>query len=206
MIELFYYPTPNGKKISIMLEELGLNYKINRVDIYKNEQFNSNFSKISPLNKIPVIKDQDTIIIESGAILIYLAEKNNFQFYPKKFRKEINEWLMVQVSFIGPMFGQLHFFKKFNPGSSKYSEDRYLEIVKKIYIYLDKKLSESKFIACDEYTIVDIGTFPWFCRHEWHNLGLKNYKNLYRWFSQIAERPAVIKGFDPENLGEKIPL
>jgi GST-like protein len=206
MIELFYYPTPNGRKISILLEELQLEYKLTKIDITKNEQFLDTFSKISPLNKIPLIIDNKEIVFESGAILIYLAKKNNFKFYPTLFEKSINEWLMVQVSFVGPMLGQLHFFHKFNKGKSEFAEKRFLDLGKKIYEYLDKQLAKSKYLACDEYTIADIATFPWLCRHEWHDVGIKKYKNLSRWYEDISKRKAVIKGYDPENLGEKIPV
>jgi len=206
MIKLFYYPTPNGRKISIMLEELNLDYQIKRIDITKNEQFSEHFSKISPLNKIPVIQYNEDVVIESGEILIYLAKKNNFKFYHTKYEKEINEWLMIQVSFVGPMLGQLHFFHKFNPGKSEFAENRFLDLGKKIYSYLDVRLSKFKFLGCDDYTIADIATFPWLCRHAWHDIGIKNFKNLYRWYFNIAQRPAVIKGYDPENLGEKIPI
>ena len=205
MIELFYYPTPNGRKISILLKELGLEYKLTKIDITKNEQFSDKFSKISPLNKIPLIIDNGETVFESGAILIYLAKKNNFKFYPLQYEKNINEWLMVQVSFVGPMLGQLHFFHKFNKGKSDFAEIRFLDLAKKIYDYLDKQLSKNKYLACDEYTIADIATFPWLCRHEWHDVGIKKYKNLLRWYDDIAKRKAVIKGYDPENLGEKIP-
>ena len=206
MIELFYYPTPNGRKISIMLEELGLEYKLTRIDITKNEQFSDKFSKISPLNKIPLIIDKNETIFESGAILIYLAKKNNFKFYPTQYEKNINEWLMVQVSFVGPMLGQLHFFHRFNKGKSKFAENRFLDLAKKIYEYLNKQLAKNKYLACDEYTIADIATFPWLCRHQWHDVGIKKYKNLSRWYLEISKRKAVTKGYDPENLGEKIPL
>ena len=206
MIELFYYPTPNGRKISILLEELQLEYKLTKIDITKNEQFLDTFSKISPLNKIPLIIDNKEIVFESGAILIYLAKKNNFKFYPTLFEKSINEWLMVQVSFVGPMLGQLHFFHKFNKGKSEFAENRFLDLAKKIYEYLDKQLAKSRYLACDEYTIADIATFPWLCRHEWHDVGIKKYKNLSRWYEDISKRKAVIKGYDPENLGEKIPV
>ena len=154
MIDLFYYPTPNGRKISILLEELGLKYKLTRIDINKNEQFSEKFSKISPLNKIPVIIDDQDIVFETGAILIYLTKKNNFKFYPQKYEKNINEWLMVQVSFVGPMLGQLHHFYKFNKGKSEYAENRFLDITKKIYNYLDIQLGKNKYLACDEYRVM----------------------------------------------------
>jgi GST-like protein len=206
MIELFYHPTPNGRKISILLEELELKYKLTKIDITKNEQFSESFSKISPLNKIPVIIDNKETIFESGAILIYLAKKNNFRFYDQKYEININEWLMVQVSFVGPMLGQLHFFYKFNKGKSEYAENRFLDLSKKIYEYLDIQLSKNKYLACNEYTIADIATFPWLCRHQWHGIGIKKFKNLSRWYEEISKRPAVIKGYDPENLGKKIPM
>jgi GST-like protein len=206
MIELFYHPTPNGRKISILLEELKLKYRLNKIDITKNEQFSENFSRISPLNKIPVIINKKEIIFESGAILIYLAKKNNFRFYNQKYEININQWLMVQVSYVGPMLGQLHFFYKFNKGKSVYAENRFLYLAKRIYIYLDIQLSKNKYLACNEYTIADIATFPWLCRHEWHGIGIKKYKNLSRWYEEISKRSAVIKGYDPENLGEKIPM
>jgi GST-like protein len=206
MIELFYHPTPNGRKISILLEELELKYRLNKIDITKNEQFSENFSRISPLNKIPVIINKKEIIFESGAILIYLAKKNNFRFYNQKYEININQWLMVQVSYVGPMLGQLHFFYKFNKGKSVYAENRFLYLAKRIYIYLDIQLSKNKYLACNEYTIADIATFPWLCRHEWHGIGIKKYKNLSRWYEEISKRSAVIKGYDPENLGEKIPM
>jgi len=113
---------------------------------------------------------------------------------------------MVQVSFVGPMLGQLHFFHKFNKGKSEFAENRFLELAKKIYEYLDRQLAKNKYLACNEYTIADIATFPWLCRHEWHDVGIKKYKNLSRWYEDISKRKAVIKGYDPENLGEKIPL
>jgi GST-like protein len=113
---------------------------------------------------------------------------------------------MVQVSFVGPMLGQLHFFYKFNKGKSEYAENRFLDLAKKIYQYLDIQLSKNKYLACNEYTIADIATFPWLCRHEWHGIGIKKYKNLARWYEEISKRPAVIRGYDPENLGEKIPM
>ena len=168
--------------------------------------FRQKFLKISPLNKIPAIIDDQESVFESGAILIYLAKKNNFKFYPQKYEQNVNEWLMVQVSFVGPILGQLHYFYKFNKGKSEYAENRFLELSKKIYEYLDIQLSKNKYLACDEYTIADIATFPWLCRHEWHGIGIKKYKNLSRWYEEISKRPAVIKGYDPENSGEKIPL
>ena len=173
MIELLTANTPNGKKISIMLEETNLDYKITKINIYKDEQFKPEFKKISPFSKIPVIIDHknNKTIFESGAILIYLAEKSG-KFYDENNRTEINQWLMAQMGYVGPMLGQHHQFHHYNPGKSKFGEDRYFKISKRIYQELDEVLSKSKFLSGKDYTIADIGTFPWIARHEWHDIGL----------------------------------
>ena len=206
MIELFSADTPNGKKISIMLEEINFPYKVTKVDISKGEQFKPDFKKISPFSKIPVIVDHDNnqTIFESGAILMYLGEKSN-QFYDLKDRLQINQWLMAQMGYVGPMIGQHHQFHHYNPGKSDFGEDRYFKITKAIYTNLDERLGQSKFLACENYTIADIATWPWIARHEWHDIGLKNFKNLTRWYLDIANRDAVIKGYDFMNKGESIP-
>tara|TARA_B100001093_G_C26776917_1_gene992769 strand:- start:143 stop:769 length:627 start_codon:yes stop_codon:yes gene_type:complete len=203
VIELFSANTPNGKKISIMLEEIGYEYKVTKIDLDKGDQFEPNFKKISPLSKIPVIIDHknNETIFESGAILIYLAEQSG-KFYDKKNRLEINQWLMAQIGYVGPMLGQHHQFHHYNPGKSKFGEDRYFKISKRIYGELDERLSNSKFLAGANYTIADIGTFPWIARHEWHDIGLKDYKNLTRWYNEISKREAVIKGFIFMNKNE----
>ena len=194
MIELFSADTPNGKKISIMLEEINFPYKVTKVDISKGEQFKPDFKKISPFSKIPVIVDHDNnqTIFESGAILMYLGEKSN-QFYDLKDRLQINQWLMAQMGYVGPMIGQHHQFHHYNPGKSDFGEDRYFKITKAIYTNLDERLAQSKFLACENYTIADIATWPWIARHEWHDIGLKNFKNLTRWYLDISERDAVKK-------------
>ena len=206
MIELFSADTPNGKKISIMLEEINFPYKVTKVDISKGEQFKPDFKKISPFSKIPVIVDHDNnqTIFESGAILMYLGEKSN-QFYDLKDRLQINQWLMAQMGYVGPMIGQHHQFHHYNPGKSDFGEDRYFKITKAIYTNLDERLGQSKFLACENYTIADIATWPWIARHEWHDISLKNFKNLTRWYLDIANRDAVIKGYDFMNKGESIP-
>ena len=206
MIELFTADTPNGKKISIMLEEIGYNYKLTNIDIYKGEQFKSDFKKISPFSKIPVIIDHDNneTIFESGAILIYLGEKSN-KFYEKNNRIKINQWLMAQMGLIGPLIGQHHQFHHFNPGKSKFGEERYFNITKKLYEDLNERLENSKFLAGENYTIADIATWPWIARHEWHDIGLNNYKNLTRWYLEIASRKAVAKGYDLMKSGAVIP-
>ena len=204
MIELFYSNTPNGKKISIMLEEIKFDYKITEIDLSKGEQFNPVFRKISPLSKIPAITDHKNKIsfFQSGAILIYLAELSG-KFYNNK--NLINQWLMAQMGDIGPMLGQHHQFHHYNPGKSDFGEERYFNIAKRIYKDLDEHLSKSIFLAGKEYSIADIATFPWIARHNWHDIGLNKFINLTRWYKEISKREAVIKGFDCLNSGEKIP-
>ncbi len=206
MIELLTANTPNGKKISIMLEEINFDYKVTKININKDEQFKPEFKKLSPFSKIPVIIDHDNnqSLFESGAILIYLAEKSG-KFYSKQNRTLINQWLMGQMAYVGPMLGQHHQFHHYNPGKSEFGESRYFKIAKKIYEELNERLSISRFLAGEEYSIADIATFPWIARHEWHDIGLKNYKNLSNWYEEISLRKAVIKGFDILNKGEKIP-
>ena len=189
-----------------MLEEIGYEYKVTKVDINKGEQFSEDFKKISPFSKIPVIIDHknNKTIFESGAILIYLAEKSG-KFYDENNRTEINQWLMAQMGYVGPMLGQHHQFHHYNPGKSKFGEDRYFKISKRIYHELDEVLSKSKFLSGKDYTIADIGTFPWIARHEWHDIGLKKYENLTRWYLEISERDAVKKGFGFMNKDELPP-
>ena len=206
MIELFSANTPNGWKISIMLEEIGYEYKVTKVDIGKDEQFKPEFIKLSPFGKIPVIIDHDSSnsIFESGAILMYLADKSG-KLYNEKDRLVINQWLMAQMGTVGPMIGQHHQFHHYNPGKSQFGEERYFKISKRIYEELDERLSQSRFLAGENYTIADIGTFPWIARHEWHDIGLKNFKNLTKWYVEISEREAVKKGFKFMNKDEVPP-
>ena len=189
-----------------MLEEIGCKYKLINIDIYKGEQFKPEFKKISPFSKIPVIIDHhnNETIFESGAILIYLGEKSN-KFYEKNNRIKINQWLMAQMGLIGPLIGQHHQFHHFNPGKSKFAEERYFNITKKLYEDLNERLENSKFLAGENYTIADIATWPWIARHEWHDIGLKKFKNLTRWYLDIASRDAVIKGYDFFKNGSTIP-
>ena len=196
MIELFTADTPNGKKISIMLEEIGYDYKVTKVDLNDKDQFKPEFIKISPFSKIPVIMDHDNneSIFESGAILMYLGEKSGM-FYDHSNRLKINQWLMAQMGTIGPMIGQHHQFHHYNPGKSEFGEERYFKITKRIYQELDNRLKDTKFLAGEKYTIADIATWPWIARHEWHDIGLRNFKNLSRWYSDISHREAVIKGY-----------
>ena len=213
MIELLTADTPNGKKVSIMLEEIGFEYKVKKININpggefsKGEQFNPEFRKISPFSKIPVIIDHENnkeTVFESGAILMYLGEKSN-KFYDPKIRLKINQWLMIQMAIVGPFIGQHHQFHHYNPGKSKFGEERYFKITKTIYNDLDERLGEAKYLAGENYTIADIATWPWIARHKWHDVGLKNFKNLTRWYLEISQRQAVIKGFDFMNRGEVIP-
>ena len=206
MIELLTANTPNGKKISIMLEEIKFKYKITKININKDDQFKPEFKKISPFCKIPVIIDHDNnqSLFESGAILIYLGEKSG-KFYDKDQRTIINQWLMGQMAYVGPMLGQHHQFHHYNPGKSKFGEDRYFKISERIYKELDERLAESNFLAGSDYTIADIATFPWIARHEWHDIGLKKFKYLTKWYIKISERDAVKRGYDLLQNNEKIP-
>ena len=189
-----------------MLEEIEYEYRVSKVDINSGEQFNKEFKKISPFSKIPVIIDHknDKTIFESGAILIYLAEQSG-KFYDSDNRVEINQWLMAQMGYVGPMLGQHHQFHHYNPGKSQFGEDRYFKISKRIYSELDERLHNSKYLSGDNYTIADIGTFPWIARHEWHDIGLKKFKNLTRWYNEIAKRDAVKKGFMFMDKNELVP-
>jgi GST-like protein len=203
VIELFTADTPNGKKIS--MEEIQYDYKVTKINIFKDEQFKPAFKKISPFSKIPVITDhsENISIFESGAILMYLGERSG-KFYDKENRNIINQWLMGQMSYVGPMLGQHHQFHHYNSGKSKFGEDRYFKIATRIYNELNERLASSTFLAGETYTIADIATFPWIARHEWHDIGLKSYKNLTRWYEKISEREAVIKGYDFLKKGETI--
>ena len=207
MIELFSANTPNGWKISIMLEEIGYEYKVTKVDLGKDEQFKPEYLKISPFGKIPVIIDHENnkSIFESGAILMYLADKSG-KLYDEKDRLVVNQWLMAQMGTVGPMIGQHHQFHHYNPGKSKFGEERYFKISKRIYQELDEVLSKTKFLSGSDYTIADIGTFPWIARHEWHDIGLKKYENLTRWYLEVSKREAVKKGFSFMNKDEFPPL
>ena len=190
-----------------MLEEIDFKYKVTNVNLLEGEQFNPDFRKISPFSKIPVIVDHNNnneAIFESGAILIYLGEKSN-KFYHTEDRLKINQWLMAQMGYVGPIIGQHHQFHHYNPGKSKFGEERYFKITKSIYKDLDERLGKSKYLAGENYSIADIATWPWIARHEWHDIGLKNYKNLTRWYLEIADREAVIKGYNFMKKGETIP-
>lgn len=195
MIDLYTWGTPNGKKISIALEEMDLPYTVHPVNIGKDEQFRREFLKISPNNKIPAIVDRDNSqsVFESGAILIYLASKTD-RFYPEANRTNILEWLMWQMSAVGPMLGRAHYFLKYNVGKAPFAEDWFRAEVKRIYGVLDRLLADKPFM-CGDYTIADIATFPWIARHQWQGIDLNDYANVRRWYIDIAARPAVAKGY-----------
>ena len=205
MIELFTADTPNGWKISIMLEEISFDYKITKVNLNEGEQHKPEFKKISPFNKIPVILDHQNnkSIFESGAILMYLGEKSGM-FYPENNKLQINQWLMAQMGLIGPMIGQHHQFHYYHQGKSEWGEERYFKITGKIYKDLDLRLSESEYLAGKNYSIADIATWSWIARHKRHDIGLANFKGLSRWYVQIAKRSAVIQGMKVLNKDAKI--
>ena len=196
-IDLYTWNTPNGRKVSIMLEELGLPYSVIPIDITKGDQLQPDFLQLSPNNKIPAIVDHDAGIhlMESGAILLYLANKTGKLISPmgEKYWEQM-EWLMLQMGSIGPMLGQTHHFVKFNPGKSPYSEERYSKENARLYKVLDNRLKGRQYI-CDEYSIVDIATWPWISRFEWQQMNLSEFPNLRRWYIDIANRPAVQRGY-----------
>ena len=204
MIELYTWSTPNGRKASIMLEELGLPYNVHSVDISKDEQFKPEFLKISPNNRIPAIVDTDTGIslMESGALMIYLADKTG-RLLPNEgaARYKVIEWLMWQMGGIGPMLGQAHHFLKYNKGKAPYAEERYFKEAQRLYGVLDKQLEGREFVA-DTYSIADISIWPWISRFEWQEIDLNKYPNVKRWYVAIAKRPAVKKGYAvPKDTG-----
>src|SRR5712691_7476282 len=204
VIDLYTWTTPNGRKASIMLEELGLPYTAHPIDIGKDEQFQPDFLKISPNNRIPAIIDRDNgyHLMESGAILMYLAEKTG-QLMPKEpeRRYRVIEWLMWQMGGIGPFLGQVHHFVKYNKGKAPYAEERYLKEAHRLYGVLDRRLASREFVV-DEYSIADIAIWPWISRFEWQTIELAQYPNVKRWYVAIANRPAVQRGYQvPKNVG-----
>ena len=208
MIDLYTWTTPNGRKVSIMLEELGLPYNSIAVDIGQGEQHKPEFLKISPNNKIPVIVDQDAglSVMESGAILMYLADKTG-QFLPSSgaARWQVVEWLMMQMGSVGPMLGQTHHFVFYHAGEVPYAEERYRKENARIYGVLDTRLSEQQYLAGD-YSIADIATWPWISRYPRQEMNLHEYPNLLRWYLELAARPAVQRGYVvPKNV-EEIPI
>lgn len=197
MIELHTWSTPNGRKVSIMLEEVGLPYTVHAVDINKNEQFRPEFLKIAPNNRIPAIVDTDTglTLFESGAILMYLAKKTGKLWAADgEAHWRTVEWLMWQMAGFGPMLGQVHHFVKYNKGKAPYAEERYSNEAKRLYGVLDRRLAEVPFVA-GAYSIADIAIWPWASRFEWQGIDLAAYPSVLRWYREIAARPAVQKGY-----------
>lgn len=196
MIDLYTWTTPNGRKVSILLEELGVPYTAHAIDIGKDEQFAPDFLKISPNNKIPAIVDQDTglSVMESGAIMYYLADKHG-QFLPSDAagRAKVMEWLMWQMGGLGPMAGQAHHFLHFNPGKAAYAEERYAAEVKRLYGVLNTQLEGRDYI-CDAYSIADMACWPWVSRYEWQGVDLADFPNVRAWYQRLLARPAVQKG------------
>lgn len=209
MIDLYTWGTPNGRKVSIMLEEVGLPYETHPVNILEDEQFDPEFLDISPNNKIPAIVDRDTgtRLMESAAIMIYLGDKAGSPLWPQDpaRRYDALQWLMMQMGSVGPMLGQTHHFVRFNKGKSAYAEERYAKECARIYNVLDRQLGRREFLAGD-ISIADLATWPWISRFEWQEMDLNAYPNLKRWYLAIAGRDAVKRGYDTPEGGFEIPL
>ena len=208
MIDLYTWSTPNGRKVSIMLEECGLAYAAHPIDITKDEQFKPDFLKISPNNRIPAIIDRDNgrSLFESGAILMYLAEKTG-KFWPQEEAAhwQTVEWLMWQMGGIGPMIGQVHHFLRNAKGKAAYAEERYIKEAHRLYGVLDRRLAQVEYLS-GSYSIADMATWPWISRFEWHTVDLHKYPNVLRWYKAIAVRPAVVKGYDVPIKQPGIPM
>ena len=208
MIDLYTWTTPNGRKVSILLEELGLPYTAHPIDISKDEQFQPDFLKISPNNRIPAIIDRDNgfHLMESGAIMLYLAEKTG-RLLPKDLeqRYRVTEWLMWQMGGIGPMLGQVHHFVKYNQGKAPYAKERYLKEAHRLYGVLDRRLADRDYVA-DACSIADIAIWPWISRFEWQTIDLGRYANVKRWYLAIANRPAVQKGYHVPKKVQDVPM
>ena len=204
MINLYTWPTPNSRKVSILLEEIGIPYKVFPIDITNDEQFSKEFSKISPGNKIPAIVDDENnkSIFETGAIMLYLAKKYN-KFIPEDHYWNVMEWYFFQISQVGPYLGQAHQFLSYHPGKSPYAEEKYKNYVKRVYNTLEERLKKYQYLGI-EYSIADIATWPWVARFEIHKTNLEDYPNVLRWYRLIAKRSAVIKGYNA--VGEKISI
>ena len=205
MIDFYTWTTPNGRKVSILLEELGVDYEVHSINITQGDQNSPAFLKISPNNKIPAIIDRDNgmSLMESGAILVYLAEKYG-KFLPKDriARAKVNEWLMWQMGGFGPILGQAHHFLHFNPGKSDYAEERFRSEVARLYGVLDRRLEGRDYI-CDDYSIVDMACWPWVSRYEWQQVNLTAYPNVRSWYQRLLARDAVQKGYQvPKQMGE----
>ena len=200
MIDLYTWQTPNGRKVSIMLEEIGLDYKVFPINISKDEQFQPHFLEVSPNNRIPAIVDKDNnnfSLFESGAILMYLAEKSGKLINKSNMDEYYRtiEWLMRQMGGVGPMFGQVHHFVKYNKGKSEYAEERYSKEARRLYGVMDKRLNKNQYISGKEYSIADISIWPWTARFDWQEIDLNDFPNVARWYKEMIDRPAVQKGW-----------
>ena len=206
MIDLYSSSTPNGRKISIMLEELDIKYNPILISLDKKEQFSPEFSKISPTNKIPVIVDKESgqIIFESGAILLYLAKKYN-KFLNEKDYWNVIQWLFFQMAYVGPMLGQAHQYLFYHKGKSKFAEEKSKGYTNNVYEILNTQLSKYNYL-CNEYSIADIAVWPWIARFERHQINLENYPNVLRWYLLISKRPAVISGYNIVGDFYEIPI
>ena len=206
MIDLYSSATPNGRKITIMLEELDVKYNVIPISLDKKEQFSENFSKISPSNKIPVIVDNENnqIIFESGAILLYLAKKFD-KLLDKKNYWDVVQWLFFQMAYVGPMLGQAHQYLFYNPGKSQFAEEKSMGYAKHIYEILNNRLSNKDYIA-ENYSIADIAIWPWVARFERHQINIKDYPNVLRWYVLISKRPAVTRGYNIVGDFYEIPI
>jgi len=206
MIDLYTWSTPNGRKISILLEEINTPYLVHPVNIIENEQFSNEFSRIAPSNKIPAIIDRENgqSIFESGAIMMYLAKKHN-QFLSQKYYWQIMEWVIFQLSQVGPVLGQAHQFLYYHPNQSEFVEKKYIDYTKRIYQTLNKRLKDNEYLGV-EYSIADIATWPWIARFERHRINISDYPEVLNWYKLIRERPAVIKGYNVVGKKEDIPI
>lgn len=209
MIDLYTWSTPNGRKVSIFLEEVGLEYEVHPVNITKDEQFAPEFLEFSPNNKIPAIVDREAGVrmMEAGAILLYLAEKTGaFQPADAEEHRQVMQWLMMQTGSVGPMLGQAHHFLKFNRGAAPYAEERYGKEARRIYGVLDRRLGSTAYLAGSQYGIADIATWPWIARFEWQDIDLQTFPNVLRWYQDIASRDAVRRGYDVPKINATIPV
>ncbi len=207
MIDLYSWTTPNGRKVSILLEELGVPYTVHPIDISKDEQFQPHFLKIAPNNRIPAIVDHETGVemMETGAIMLYLAEKHGKFLGEGTDRLKAIEWLMWQMGGLGPMAGQAHHFLRFNKGKAPYAEERYGKETRRLYRVLNERLEGRDFIT-GEYSIADMASWPWISRFEWQEIDINEFPALKAWYVRIAERPAVVKGYDVPKPTQPIPM
>ena len=210
MIDLYTWTTPNGRKVSILLEELGVPYTVHAIDITKDEQFDPEFLKIAPNNRIPAIVDRETGIqlMETGAIMLYLAEKHDRYLCKGNAKWEMMEWLMWQMGGLGPMLGQAHHFLKYNAGVSDYAEERYAKEAARLYRVLNTRLTNRDYVAGEErgsYSIADMAIWPWVSRYEWQQIDLKTYPAVQTWYERIKRRPAIKRGYDVPHYAADIP-